>query len=227
MLFYIQGVIVLEYIVTFLEGVISFISPCMLPLIPAYLTYLSGDAERKGNTLVRSIGFVSGFTLAFTLLGTFAAAIGQIFSSHDKILNIICGIIVIIFGLSYLEIIPLPFFKGMTKKKNVTSFFSAVLFGAVFSVSLTPCVGAFLGSALMMASSSANALKGTFLLLIYSLGLGIPFILSAIFIDRLNTTFNLIKKHYLVINRVCGIFLIIVGMVMATGLFSRLVSILA
>ena len=219
----IYGVVKLDYLVTFLEGVISFISPCMLPLIPIYISYLTAEKKTKGSFIVRPIGFVAGFTLVFVALGTFAGAVSQLLSSHQTIVNIVSGLIVIIFGLSYLEVIRLPFFKGIQKKQNVNSFFSALLFGAVFSVSLTPCVGAFLGSALMMASTSGTVLKGALLLLLYSLGLGIPFILSALFIEKVKTAFDAIKKHYKTINTVCGIFLIVIGLLMATGLFNRLI----
>jgi cytochrome c-type biogenesis protein len=111
------------------------------------------------------------------------------------------------------------------KKKDVNSFFSAFFFGMVYSVSLTPCVGAFLGSAIMLASNSGTALRGTMLLFVYSLGMGIPFLISAVLIEKLTDTFDKIKKHYKVINTVCGIFLIIVGVLMAFGLINKLISV--
>lgn len=217
----------MDYLVTFLEGIISFISPCMLPLIPVYISYLTAENKNKTSYIFRPIGFVTGFTLVFCALGTFAGALSILLAEHRTAVNIVSGIIVIIFGLSYLEVIHLPFFKGMGKKRNVNSFFSAMLFGAVFSVSLTPCIGAFLGSALMLASNSGTVLKGALLLFLYSLGLGVPFILSALFIDKLKNAFNAIKKHYKTINLVCGIFLIIIGVLMATGLFNKIVSIIS
>ena len=195
-------------------------------MIPVYISYLTAENKNKSSFITRPLGFVCGFTLVFSVLGTFAGALSQLLYSHQTVVNIISGILVIVFGLSYLGVVRLPFFKGMEKKKDVNSFISALLFGAVFSVSLTPCVGAFLGAALMMASSSGTVLKGTALLFVYSLGLGIPFILSALFIEKLKNTFKAIKKHYKTINLVCGIFLIIVGILMATGLFNKLISII-
>ena len=112
----------------------------------------------------------------------------------------------------------------MKSGKEINGVFSAFIFGIIYSISLTPCVGAFLGSALMLASTSGTALKGTILLLLYSMGLGIPFILSAILIDKLNTAFNFIKKHYKVINTVCGAFLIVVGILMMFGVLNRLLA---
>ena len=110
---------------------------------------------------------------------------------------------------------------------NNMGFFSALLFGVVFSIGWTPCVGAFLGSALMLASQQAHALEGMLMLLAYSLGLGIPFIQSAVLIDYLKSAFNWIKRHYDIINKVCGIALILVGAAMATGTLGRLLNILS
>ena len=178
----------LIYLITFLEGLISFISPCMLPMIPIYIMYFAGDANKKNNTVVNSIAFVIGFTLVFCILGIFAGTIGGILREHQKIVNIICGVIVILFGLNYLEFINIKIFKGGSKNnKPVKGIFSAFLFGMIFSINLTPCVGAFLGSALMMASVSGTVLKGIGLLFVYSLGLGIPIIISAALIKKINS----------------------------------------
>ena len=214
----------MQYLITFLEGFISFISPCMLPMLPLYISYFAGNADKKHKTVLRAGGFIAGFTLIFTLLGLFAGTLGVFLMKYQTVVNIVCGIIVIIFGLSYLEIIKLPFFKGMKELKPVTSIFSAFIFGMIYSVSLTPCVGAFLGSALMLASSAGGALKGALLLLVYSLGLGIPFLISAILIEKLNTAFSFIKKHYKIVNIVCGIFLIVVGIMIAYGSMNAILA---
>lgn len=216
----------MQYLITFLEGFISFISPCMLPMLPLYISYFAGNADKKHKTLARALAFVLGFTVVFTLLGLFAGTLGQLLARYQTVVNIISGALVIVFGLSYLDVIHLPFFKGMQNGgRSVTSVFSAFLFGVIYSVSLTPCVGAFLGSALMMASSAGGAVTGTLLLLTYSLGLGVPFLVSAVLIDKLNTVFSAIKKHYRVVNIVCGIFLILVGVLMMFGLLNALLSV--
>ncbi len=214
----------MQYLITFLEGIISFISPCMLPMLPLYISYFAGNADKKHKTVSRAAGFIAGFTLVFTLLGLFAGTLGTFLIKYQTVVNIICGLAVVIFGLSYLEIIKLPFFKGMQEMKPVTSIFSAFIFGMIYSVSLTPCVGAFLGSALMLASSTGGAIKGALLLLTYSLGLGIPFFFSAILIEKLNSAFTFIKKHYKVVNTVCGIFLIIVGIMIMFGSMNAVIS---
>ncbi len=215
----------LQYLITFLEGFISFISPCMLPMLPLYISYFAGNAEKKHKTLARALAFVLGFTVVFTALGLFAGTLGGLLAKYQTVVNIVCGALVIVFGLNYLEVIRLPFFRGISGSHSVTSVFSAFLFGVIYSVSLTPCVGAFLGSALMMASSAGGALQGTLLLLTYSLGLGVPFLVSAVLIDRLNAVFGTIKRHYRAVNTVCGVFLIAVGLAMMFGLLNMLLAV--
>lgn len=217
----------MQYIISFLEGIITFISPCLLPMIPIYLTYFAGSGERTTKkTVTGALGFVSGFTLVFITMGALAGTIGSLFTRHQTIVNILCGLIVIFFGLNFMGVFKLNLFKGI--KHSVTidnmNFFSAMLFGIVFSLGWTPCVGAFLGSALMMASREGHALQGILMLLCYSLGLGIPFILSAVLIDSLKEAFTFIKKNYKIINLVSGCLLIIVGILMATGTFGRILS---
>lgn len=215
----------MQYFISFLEGIITFISPCLLPMIPIYLTYFAGSGERTTKkTVTGALGFVSGFTLVFVTMGALAGSIGSLFTKHQNIVNIVCGLIVIFFGLNFMGVFKLNLFKGMKQSVNTDNmnFFSAVLFGIVFSLGWTPCVGAFLGSALMMASREGQALQGILMLLCYSLGLGIPFILSAVLIDSLKGAFTFIKKHYKIINFVSGCLLIIVGILMATGTLGRI-----
>lgn len=211
----------MAYFITFLEGMISFISPCMLPMLPIYISYFAVGADKKKQVIFRAISFVLGFTVIFTAMGLFAGTLGRFLVKYDAVVNIACGAFVVVFGLSYLDIIKLPFFKGMQNGKEITGIFSAFTFGIVYSVSLTPCVGAFLGSAISLAATSGGMLKGTVLLLIYSLGLGIPFAVSAILIDKLNKVFTFIKKHYKIINLLSGILLIAIGFLMIFGLLGR------
>lgn len=220
----------MQYLISFLEGIITFISPCLLPMLPVYISYFGGGGERNiKTTLKNSIAFVIGFTVVFILLGAFAGTVGSFFKNHQTVINIISGLLVIFFGLNFLNIIKLNIFKGSKKSINTDNlgFFSALLFGIIFSLGWTPCVGAFLGSALMLASQQGQMLTGMIMLLFYSLGLGIPFILSAVLIDKLKSTFDFIKKHYGVINKVCGILLIIIGIFMATGMFGKLLALLS
>jgi cytochrome c-type biogenesis protein len=221
----------MQYILLFLEGIITFISPCLLPMLPIYLSYFAGEKSGKGSGLVGALGFVSGFTLVFILMGAFSGTVGSLFLRHQTVVNIVTGAIVILFGLSFLGVIKINFGKGMNSKhlssERTAGFWSAFLFGIVFSIGWTPCVGTFLGSALMIAAQQGSVLTGILLLLVYSLGLGIPFIVSALLIDKLKTTFDFIKRHYQVITTVSGIFLIIVGILMVTGRLGRLLAALS
>lgn len=215
----------MQYLITFLEGVISFISPCMLPMLPVYVSYFAGNADKKRHTFFSALAFVLGFTAVFSLLGLFAGSIGAFLAQYKTVVNIISGLIVIAFGLSYLDVFHIPFFKGVQGNHEINSIFSAFLFGVIYSVSLTPCVGAFLGSALMMASASGTAVQGVLLLVTYSLGMGVPFLISAVLIEKLNTAFRFIKKHYRIINLISGIFLILTGIAIALGWMGKLMAI--
>ncbi len=217
----------MDYAITFLEGLISFISPCMLPMLPIYIAYFAGGADKKRRVFVMALFFVAGFTLIFSLLGLFSGTLGAALVRHRRLVNIVSGALVILFGLSYLEIIRLPFFKGVQKGVNIRGYGSAFLFGIIYSVSLTPCIGAFLGSALMLASNAGTAGKGVLLLVFYSLGLGIPFLISSLLIGFFTKGIDFIKRHYKVINTASGIFLIAIGVLMMTGLLSRFLALFA
>lgn len=220
----------MQYVISFLEGVVTFISPCLLPMLPIYISYFAGGGERSvKKTLSGALGFVTGFTIVFVALGALAGTLGSLLKEYQTAVNIVSGLIVIFFGLNFLGVFKLNLFKGSNHKVNTKNmgFFSAMLFGIIFSVSWTPCVGAFLGSALMLASQQGHVGEGVVMLLVYSLGLGIPFVLSAVLIDYLKSAFNWIKKHYKIINIVCGILLILVGVLMATGLIGRMFTLLS
>ena len=219
----------MQYFITFLEGIITFLSPCLLPMLPIYISYFAGGKERStGKTLLSAFGFVLGFTLMFVAMGALAGTVGSFLQRHQSVINIISGLIVIFFGLNFLGVFRLNLFRGgQTLQNRNMGFFSSLIFGVVFSVGWTPCVGAFLGSALMQASQQGNTLIGMGMLLCYSLGLGIPFLLSAVLIDRLKTTFDWVKKHYRIINIISGSLLILVGIFMATGILGRFLNLLS
>ena len=220
----------MQYVISFLEGIITFISPCLLPMLPIYISYFAGGGERKTTKTVRSaMGFVTGFTLVFMAMGALAGTVGSFLRQYETAVNIVSGLVVIFFGLSFLGVFQLKLFRGTaySMKADHMGFFPALIFGVVFSVGWTPCVGAFLGSALMLASQQGHVMEGMLMLLAYSMGLGIPFVLSAVLIDYLKTAFNWIKKHYSVINTVCGCLLIVIGIMMATGTMGRLLALLS
>lgn len=276
----------MDYLLTFLEGFASFISPCMLPMIPLYLSYFAGedetdeqepqtpsaidkteshaettlqtatektetsenekksegiknsvvsertDANKKASNkkhlvAVRSLFFVIGFTLMFVVFGGLAGLISGYINKHKTIINIVAGAIVIFFGLSYIGLFGLPFFKGLKKSYKVDGVWSAFLFGIVFAVGVGPCTGAFLGSALALASTSGTAAKGLLLLLFYSMGIGIPFIITAVLTDKTKKLFGFIKRHFKAVKIVSGSLLVVMGVFMAVGIMDKLGALLS
>ena len=219
----------MQYIIAFLEGIITFISPCLLPMLPIYISYFAGGGERSvRKTLSRAIGFVTGFTIIFVILGALAGTVGSFLKEHQTAVNIVSGLVVVFFGLNFLGVFKLNLFRGSSRSVDTQNmnFFSALLFGVIFSLGWTPCVGAFLGSALILASQQGHVVQGMLMLLTYSLGLGIPFILSAVLIDYLKTAFNWIKRNYRIINIFSGCLLVLIGIMMASGTLGRLLSVL-
>ena len=232
------------FLVTFLEGVITFISPCLLPMLPIYVAYFAGGAEgqeqsavagaagpdgarvrgarsRTGRTVVCAIGFICGFTVLFCALGALSGALGSLLVRYQRVVDIACGAIVIVLGLNYLGVLRIPLLQRTLKPQSDVvprGFASSLLFGMVFAIGWTPCVGAFLGSALSLAATAGQTVTGVALLLCYSLGLGVPFFITALLIDQLEGAFSWLKRHYAIVNAVCGVLLVIVGILMATGL---------
>lgn len=220
----------MQYLISFLEGIITFISPCLLPMLPIYISYFAGGGERSTKkTLTTAVGFVLGFTVLFVAMGALAGTLGSFLIRYQTAVNIVSGAVVILFGLNFLGVLHLNLFQGMRGGVDTKdmSFFSAVLFGIIFSVGWTPCVGAFLGSALMLASQQGSTMVGMGMLLCYSLGLGVPFLMSAVLIDQMKSAFDFIKRNYDTVNRICGGFLILIGIAMMTGLMGRVLAILS
>lgn len=211
----------MHYIVSFLEGIITFISPCLLPMLPIYVSYFAGGGERStGKTLTGAFGFVLGFSAVFVAMGALAGTAGSFLTKYQTLLNILSGLVVIFFGLNYLGFFHFNLFRGGKMHMHLQNlgFFSAALFGIIFSLGWTPCIGTFLGSALLLASQQGSTLTGIFMLLCYSAGLGVPFILSAVLIDKLKSTFDFMKRNYQTITKISGGFLILIGILMATGM---------
>ena len=220
----------MQYVISFLEGIITFISPCLLPMLPIYISYFAGGGARSTKkTVTTALGFVLGFTVLFVAMGALAGTLGSFLTRYQTAVNILSGAVVILFGLNFLGVLHLNLFQGMRSGVDTKdmSFFSAVLFGIIFSVGWTPCVGAFLGSALMLASQQGSTMVGMGMLLCYSLGLGVPFLMSAVLIDQMKTAFDFIKRNYDTVNRICGGFLILIGVAMMTGLMGRVLALLS
>ena len=208
----------MEFIFTFLEGIASFISPCLLPMLPINISYFIGkDNKNVKKAVLNASGFVLGFTIVFLVLSIFASQLGSLISSYIKYIKIFFGVIVILLGLNYMEIIDLKFLNKIKMKQADTkdlTFLKSILFGSVFSISWTPCIGTFLSSALLLIAKEQDIIKGILLMLVYSIGLGIPFIISAVLLEKLKEMFNVIKRNYDKIKKISGLILILMGIYM-------------
>lgn len=205
----------MEFLFTFLEGIASFISPCVLPMLPIYISYFAGKEDSKtSRALLNSIGFVIGNTIIFILFAIIASYAGALALGIQKYIKILFGVVIIILGLNYMGILKIKFLNKenrIKKKIDDFTFFKTILFGMMFSISWTPCIGSFLGSALLLIANKQNILQGILLMLVYSIGFGIPFIISAVLIEKLKNFYNLIKKNYKTIKIISGIILIVMG----------------
>lgn len=216
----------MQYVLLFLEGLIAFVSPCFLPLLPIYISYLAGSDPQggRGPLLRNTFGFLLGFTLVFIALGAFAGTIGRVLFDHSRVVSIVSGAIVVAFGLNYLGFfkLSLPFGRqGKQQKALPNTFPNALLFGFAFSLSWTACITPFLASALLRAATQGGTAEGMFMLFVFSLGIGVPFLASALLMDQLQGAFSFIRKNYARIKAFSGGFLLIMGILMMTGIFGR------
>ena len=218
----------MQYVLSFLEGILTFISPCLLPMLPVYVSYFTGgskDGDKQRTVLFNSVGFVLGFTIIFVIIGAFAASAGMFFLRFGRVVDVVTGLVVVLFGLNYMGVLKLGLFNFSNRKLSSgvlakpLNFSSAFIFGAIFSIAWTPCVGAFLGAALVRASQSGSVLEGMLMLFVYAMGLGIPLIVSAVLLHKLKSAFAFIQRHYRIINIISGMFLVLVGILMMTGWF--------
>jgi len=225
----------ITYIGALLAGLISFLSPCVLPLVPPYLCFLGGttfeqlsgeDASAQGvNTQVifASMAFVLGFTTVFVALGATATLIGQLVAENLDILSKIAGVAIIIVGLHFLGIFKIPIlYRDFRSQSNAApvGLIGAYLVGIAFAFGWTPCIGPQLGAILSLAASEASVARGGLLLGIYAAGLGIPFLLAAMFLTQSMVLMNRMKKHMKMIERMMGALLLVVGIALVTGAYS-------
>ena len=216
----------------FLAGVLMFLAPCTLPIVPGYLAFIAGSPKgekARGRIIRNAIAFVIGFSIVFILLGTFAAALGGIVGPWKDIISRLAGAVIILFGLTMLGVIRLPLI-GIERRARVPKLLtlgrpeSSALIGILFALGWSPCIGPLLGTILLFASTSATALQGAFLLAVFSAGLGVPFILSAIFLDALGATFVRWSKVTSILSTVGGVVLILLGILMILGDMNLLIT---
>ena len=205
----------MQHLLLGVEGVLTFISPCLLPMLPIYIAYLTGQTDKdsdkqKTSLLLQAIFFVLGFTIVFILMGIFVTTIGRFVLINRTLIHFIAGSFMILLGIDYLFGNPvmnrLNTMPGSSLKQS-----NSFVFGMIFSLTWTPCVGTFLASALSYAATSSSYLESVTLLLSFSFGLGIPFILSALLLNEMNHVLTWIKQHYRIIQTVSALFLIVMG----------------
>jgi cytochrome c-type biogenesis protein len=217
-------------------GVISFLSPCVLPLVPGYLAMMSGLngeqlADPQGSdqrrVLRATLLFVAGFSVVFVALGASASAVGDFLFAHKVVFNRVAGVVVIVMGL-FLAGIASPRLLEAEKRFQVSPRrlgpYAAPVMGMAFAFGWTPCLGPILAALLVMASHEGTVVKGAGLLLVYSLGLGVPFVLSGIGLARLESTFKFVKRHYRIINGVAGALLVVFGVMLFTNRLTLIAS---
>ena len=233
-----QGISMASMLFALWMGVVSFISPCILPLIPSYVSYITGisyddlvdAAARKKNiklSLLHSLVFVAGFTVIFVLLGATVSLLGQFLIEYLKAIRIAGGVLMIVLGLFVADIVPIPFLQQDAKihlKTRPAGFLGTFLVGIVFAAGWTPCTGPFLSSVLMQAAQAETMATGMVLLAFYSVGIGVPFILSAAAISTFLAFFNRLKRHYKAVKITSGAILIIMGLLLVFDKWTLLTS---
>ena len=214
----------------FLAGVMSFLSPCVLPIVPPYLAYMSGislseatDNNKAVSIFLPAVFFVLGLSTVFLILGFTASALGTVFLSYQDTLITISGILVMGFGLHFLGILRIGLLEREARFEASSqngSAFGAYVLGLAFAFGWTPCIGPQLASILTLAASEGSVARGTTLLGVYALGLGMPFLLVALFLSRLSAILTWLKRHMQIIERLMGLLLWTIGLMMLTGGFA-------
>ena len=217
-------------LVAFGAGLLSFLSPCVLPLVPSYIGFLTGMTanevtSRRHLALLHAFLFVLGFSLVFILLGASATALGRALNFHREWIQRIGGVLIILFGLVCLDVFSFGFLKQEKRfhlEDKPVGFLGSALVGMAFGAGWTPCIGPILGSVLGLAATEGDLSRGVLLLSVYSAGLALPFLLAALLLDRFFVWFQKFRKYLPWVQRVSGVLLIIVGILLVTGSFTRL-----
>jgi cytochrome c-type biogenesis protein len=216
----------MEFVLTFFEGMASFLSPCIVPMLPVYAIYFASTQSNRKSAVARAVFFVLGYAVVFVSLGVAAGFLGSFVSQHRTFIRVFCGAAMCALGVLGLGFFHVPAF-AVNAKIKITGVVSAFAFGMVYSLCIMPCVGAFLGAALMQAANEGTAGKGAILLSAYSLGLGVPFILTAVFINELKHVLTFIKSNLRKIQVLCSALLMLTGILYAVGLFDSKVEVAA
>ena len=215
------------YLLTFLEGVLAFLSPCVLALLPAYVSYFAAGETGMRRTGKNAVGFFLGLAITFVALGALLGLVGTRLPGRP--VEVVGGVVLVLFGLHYMGVFRLPSlvkFRGQplsSERLSTLTFPWSFVFGVVFALCWTPCVGPLLGAALMKAAMAGSVIEGTALLLLFALGLGLPFFVSALLLDQLKSAFAAIRKHATIVQRVAGSLLILIGITMILGFYGQFI----
>lgn len=220
-------------VAAFAAGLLSFLSPCVLPLVPAYISFMTGmslaelsDNERSATrVMVPVLMFVAGFTITFVAMGASASALGGFVVSNKAVLTKVAGAVIILFGIVLLDVVPLPWLhRGGFDASGVRKYgrWAALAFGLAFPFAIGACAGPVYGAILTLALDSRSIAAGSLLLLVYSLGLALPFVLVSLLLGRMVGTLKWLAAHSRTVNRVAGAILIVMGVLMVSGLIYRL-----
>ena len=223
-----QGSLLIAILLSFSAGIISFLSPCVLPLVPGYLSFITGfgleanTSVRKSKALLATLLFISGFTFVFVCIGMFFGGIGGWFLSNGRIIERIMGIFVILLGLSYLGVWNLfnREFRFHTPVKQGIA--GAPFMGALFAIGWTPCIGPTLAAVQSLAFNQATVGRGALLSAIYGFGLGLPFLIITFALEKALVSVRWLRQHQLKFLRIGGVFLIVIGLLLTTGMWSEL-----
>lgn len=221
----------LAALIALIAGILSFLSPCVLPVVPPYLAYMSGISMaeltgavgRRRSAVVPALCFVLGLSTVFLFMGFAASALGRVFLQYQGVLTKVSGAMVILLGLHFLHILRIPILDRDARLEagdRGGSSCGAYILGLAFAFGWTPCIGPQLGAILSLAASEASLVRGTSLLAIYAVGLGIPFLLAAVFVTRSIALMSRMKRHMGLIEKAMGLLLVLVGFALITGAFS-------
>jgi cytochrome c-type biogenesis protein len=222
----------LGLLIAFSAGLLSFLSPCVLPLVPSYVTFITGmnledlHSSRK-TTLIHALLFVAGFTLIFLALGAGATVFGQLMLRYRDIISRVGGALVIVFGLYMLGVFNFAFMQRDTRlhlSHKPLGYFGTLVVGIAFGAGWSPCIGPILGAILTMAANEADLQRGLVLLLTYSMGLAVPFLVAALAVERFLAVFAKLRHRMVWVNRIAGAMLILVGVLMVTNRFTMLAT---
>lgn len=218
------------FAVAFAAGLLSFLSPCVLPLIPSYVGYLTGMSveeveRRRGTAVLHGLWFVAGFSLVFVLLGAAASAVGNLLRDYQVWLGRVGGVLLILFGVYLLGILRPAFLmreRRIELARKPLGYFGSGVVGFTFGAAWTPCIGPILGGILTLAATQAGLGRGIVLLAVYALGLGVPFLLTALALDRFLVWFQRFRPYIIWVDRIAGAMLIVLGILLVTDSFTLL-----